>query len=190
MAPLPQASANDRATRLADVILAWNVFQHFYPYFDVAHTDWPAVLPVALRSAATDPDEEAFTNTLRRLVAALKDGHGSVIKPGSAPLRVPPVRFEWIKGRAIATQVVIPDTGIAPGDELLSIDGKPVSEVLAEREALISGATPQWIRFQAMQSLVAGPMGSTAVLRIDPFQAPSGVREVKLGTLHHRAGAC
>jgi hypothetical protein len=43
------ASGRDRETRLAGVILAWNVFQHFYPYFDVVEVDWPAVLRAALR---------------------------------------------------------------------------------------------------------------------------------------------
>ena len=38
-------SAEDRATRLAAVALAWNVLQHFYPYFDVVQTDWPGALP-------------------------------------------------------------------------------------------------------------------------------------------------
>ena len=37
-------SGDDRATRLADVVLAWNVFQHFYPYFDVVQADWPGEL--------------------------------------------------------------------------------------------------------------------------------------------------
>jgi len=32
-------SANDRNVRLADVVLAWNVFQHFYPYFGDVQTD-------------------------------------------------------------------------------------------------------------------------------------------------------
>ena len=45
-----ELSANDRATRLAAVALAWNVFQHFYPYFDVVDTDWPRALATALTS--------------------------------------------------------------------------------------------------------------------------------------------
>ena len=58
-------SADDRATRLAAVALAWNVLRHFYPYFDVVKTDWPAALRQALGSAATDrrraglPDDAA-----------------------------------------------------------------------------------------------------------------------------------
>src|SRR5262249_4213378 len=42
-APEP-ATGNDRATRFAAVALAWNVFQNFYPYFDVVGTDWPREL--------------------------------------------------------------------------------------------------------------------------------------------------
>src|SRR5262249_34588621 len=41
-------TGDDRSTRLADVILAWNLFQHFYPYFDAIETDWPAVLRESL----------------------------------------------------------------------------------------------------------------------------------------------
>jgi hypothetical protein len=63
---------------LAGVIIAWNVFQHFYPYFDVAKTDWPAQLPKALRTAANDAGPDEYQKTLSRLVAALKDGHGRV----------------------------------------------------------------------------------------------------------------
>jgi len=35
-------------------MLAWNVFQHFYPYFDVVGADWGKELEIALRTAATD----------------------------------------------------------------------------------------------------------------------------------------
>ena len=51
-------TAEDRACRLAAVALGWNVFQHFYPYFDVVETDWEAVLPDMLARAAEDPDAE------------------------------------------------------------------------------------------------------------------------------------
>src|SRR5262249_23473297 len=79
-APEP-ATGNDRATRFAAVALAWNVFQNFYPYFDVVGTDWPRELEKALTAAATDADERAFRTTLLHLVAALHDGHGRVINP-------------------------------------------------------------------------------------------------------------
>ena len=39
------ASGKDRSARLAGVIVAWNVFEHFYPYFDVTDTDWKGAPP-------------------------------------------------------------------------------------------------------------------------------------------------
>jgi len=42
MPPRPwyRHDGNDRAVRLADVVIAWNILQHFYPYFDVVKMDW------------------------------------------------------------------------------------------------------------------------------------------------------
>lgn len=147
-APLPGASdlyertPADRATRLAAVMIAWNVFQHFYPYFDVVKTDWPAELPKALRSAATDTGTADFQKTLQRLVAALKDGHGNVMAPGARPLLQPPVTLDWIEDQFVVTRVQTGESeGIAPGDRILKIDGKPIDQAASEGRSLISGAT-------------------------------------------------
>src|SRR5262249_27557400 len=37
-------SGDDADTRLADVVVAWNVLRHFYPYWDEAGVDWDARL--------------------------------------------------------------------------------------------------------------------------------------------------
>ena len=81
---LPPAaySANDRATRLADIVIAWNIFQHFYPYFDIAKTHWDLVLPAELTEAARVKDGTEFHTTLLKLVAELEDGHGRVMFAG------------------------------------------------------------------------------------------------------------
>jgi hypothetical protein len=94
--PSVRFSGSDRATRLADVALSWNIFQHFYPYFDVVKADWPHELTKALDSAATDSDEKAFLNTLRRMVAALHDGHGGVYQASDAT-GAAPVIFGWVE---------------------------------------------------------------------------------------------
>jgi hypothetical protein len=173
-------SANDRATRLAAVVLAWNVFQHFYPYFDVVRTDWPTALQAALRSAATDKDELAFLDTLARLVAALHDGHGNVfLTSRPRPLTALPLLWDWVEDRLIVTHAQSPeDQPIARGDAVLEIDGKPVARVLAETEALISGATSQWIRSEALQQLARGDRPAT--LLIEPFREPGERRQVSM----------
>ncbi|MEK6282727.1 MAG: S41 family peptidase [Acidobacteriota bacterium] len=169
-AQLVQYSGNDRATRLADVALAWNIFQHFYPYFDVVKTDWPHALKDALTSAATDKDEKAFLNTLRRMVAALHDGHGGVYHSSEAMAFATPVVFAWIEDRLVITQVAAQGaSGLQAGDVVLKIDGKNSAEALAEAEALISGATPQWRRHVALRKLRGGAKDSELKLDVQPL---------------------
>jgi C-terminal processing protease CtpA/Prc len=150
-------TGDDRATRLADVALAWTVFQHFYPYFDVVKTDWPAELRRGLSAAATDADGQAFLITLRRLVAALHDGHGGVYLPSQPTSGQLPLLWDWVEDQLVVTRVAEGKAGeLKPGDVVVSINGRPAREALAEAESLISGATPQWVRWNALRRLSYG----------------------------------
>ena len=158
-------SGNDRATRLADVVLAWNVFQHFYPYFDVIQADWPAELRRALASAATDADERAFLITMRRLVAALHDGHGNVSQSSQEPAGRLPLLWDLVEDQFVVTQVAAEGAGeLRPGDEVLAIDGRPARQVLAAEEELASGATEGWRRWRALNRLLGGKRGESVRL--------------------------
>ena len=180
-APLYERQAEDRATRLAAVIIAWNVFQHFYPYFDVVKTDWPAELPKALGTAATDSGADEFEKTLGRLVAALKDGHGSVQPPRPRPLLVPPLTLDWIEGQFVITRVQKGKSeGIAPGDRILKIDGKPIDRAAADVRSVISGATEQWIRFRSATGLSLCNATARMTLEIEPYLSPGTAKTVDL----------
>jgi len=152
----PYYSGNDRATRLADVALAWNVFQHFYPYFDVVEADWGRSLRDALGSAAMDPDERGFLDTLRHLVAGIHDGHGGVQHDSEVRTHRLPILWEWIEERLVVTFVAEETEGVERGDVVLEIDGRPVEEVAADRRELISTATPQWLHDRLVFDLAVG----------------------------------
>ena len=92
-------SGDNRATRLAGVVIAWNVFQHFYPYFDVVQVDWPKALIAALQSAATD-DAASFVHTLRRMLAKLQDGHGVVTWEQSTDATAP-IGWDWVDNKLL-----------------------------------------------------------------------------------------
>lgn len=187
-APLPDSSilyehsAEDRGTRLAAVVIAWNVFQHFYPYFEVVKTDWSAELPKALRAAATDSGPADFLKTLQRLVAALKDGHGRVSSSQSARTLQPPLTLDWVQGQFLVTRVQKGKSeGVAPGDRILKIDGKPIEQATAEARALISGATEQWIRYRSASELSACNANTKSIrLEIEPFANPGASNTVEL----------
>jgi C-terminal processing protease CtpA/Prc len=175
----PLFSGDNRAVRLADVVIAWNVFEHFYPYFDVVKTDWSAVLPKSLAAAATDKDAAAFRDTLARLVAQLHDGHGGVYKGASTAML--PLQWDWIENKLVITAVGSSAEGqIARGDVVTKIDGRPAAEALAAKEELISGATPQWIRWSALRMLSLGLKDKTATLTIEPFSVSGKTKEVVL----------
>ena len=174
-------SAEDRATRIADVVIAWNVFQHFYPYFDVVKTDWPGELTGDLQSAATDKSPADFQLTLRHLVAALKDGHGNVMGPRVRYLQ-PPITMDWIDDQFMVTRVQKGKAeGVAPGDRVLGIDGTPLEQASAKIRPLISGATEQWIRVRMASELsTCDPDTKQISLELELFAAPKTTKTVTL----------
>ena len=177
--PLPEnflMSADDRRTRLAAVVLGWNVFQHFYPYFDVTEVDWPKELERALTAAATDADPWAFQATLQRMIAALHDGHGAVFHANEAR-GLPEVCWGWVEGE-LAVLAPSPDGRLARGDVVVSLDGV-TTKMAFEREAqLLSAATPQYLRYASLSTLGAGALGTKARLAV---RSPAGdARELEV----------
>jgi len=182
-------TGDDRFTRLAGVALAWTVFQHFYPYFDVVETDWDAALPEALVRAAEDSDSAAYLRTLRRLIAHLHDGHGGVMHSSHHAAGRWPVVLRHTADGWVVSGVSEGVQGVQPGDIVLTVDGRAIDELASERRAEISGAHEGWINHQLSQRLVeesvvdqprsltlrddAGAERSVVVRSIPAFQAPA-----------------
>lgn len=172
-AEVPQPSGDNRATRLACVVIAWNVLQHHYPYFDVIKSDWDAALTDALRSAATDADAAAFAITLQRLTSRLHDGHGNVGSYSlpatfSLPLVLTFVGDEPVVLNAVGDAV---PKGIRPGDVLVSVGGKPIAELIAFAREHEPAASIGFFHHRAATRIVQRPSHDpvTVVLR-----APDG----------------
>lgn len=157
-------TADDPAVRLADVIIVWNVFQHFYPYSDVVDWDWDAELSRALRAALADETTAQFYDTINRLVAAAQDGHGRVLHRSISRWARMPLALAWIEDSVVVIRA--PETpGLAPGDVILSIDGVPAAEAVAKAEQYISGS-PQWKRYRALQEVGRGADSTEVALTI------------------------
>ncbi len=171
--PATSALSDELARRLASVIISWNTMQHFYPYFDVVDTNWLEVLPEALARTLTDPDEAAYFDTLRWLIAQLDDGHGAVLSRTVAlPSEVPPVALTWAEDQVVVLYVKDEAAELLqPGSIILTIDGQSAIERLAEAEELISAATIQFRRYLALPRLLAGSAGSQITLEV---QTPDG----------------
>jgi hypothetical protein len=132
---------------LASVIIAWNVLQHFFPYFDVIDTDWNEVLGETLESTLHNTCKTDFFTTLSQMFAKLNDGHGVVYGEQMYCL---PIRTEFIENKIVIT--ASNDTILKRGDIIHKMDGKPVMKALEEKEKMISGS-PQLRRYRALNIL-------------------------------------
>jgi hypothetical protein len=153
--------AFDPVAGVADVIVVWNVLEHFWPYWDVVHVDWNAELDTALADALDDHGWEDHVATLERLSAAAPDGHASVMCAAAAQYALLPMWIDRIEGKLIVTGSI--DPHVHTGDELVSIDGRAADDVLADRMARTSGS-PQWKQHRALLELGAGAPGTTATI--------------------------
>jgi C-terminal processing protease CtpA/Prc len=155
------------AQRFADVTIAWNVFQHFYPYFPVVEVDWDGDLTSTFRRALDDDTRLAFLRTLRRMVAQLQDGHGRVQAPGPPPAGLP-VKFDRVEGNVVVVDTAAyVDRALCAeiGDMVTSIDGRSPEQELRDAKQYISGS-PQWKEIRALRQFGRGEPGSTVSLTV------------------------
>lgn len=155
--------AESECTRLSGIVIAWNALQHFYPYFDVVDVDWDRELTTALESGLTDETAEDYLATLRKLAAALQDGHAIVDNPRVRPTGFLPVSVAWVEGRVVVTADGHPT--LERGDIIESFDGADIQVVLKTLEQENSGS-PQYKRYLAVSKLGAGEEGSPVQLGI------------------------
>ncbi len=162
-----------RSTRLGDVALTWTIFQHFFPYLDVVKTDWQAELPRALRTAAEDPDGAAFGHTLRRMTAALKDGHVRVSGSEGAQA-VPSLAAMLVEGRPKVVYSTGTAAAIPKGSEILSIDGEASEACLARMRTEISAASEGWMKARLENEMLLGPKESKVRIVYRTFEGLQG----------------
>ena len=172
-------ATDDRATRLADVALLWMLPQHFYPYHEIVHTDWPAALRRGLTEAAVAGDDAQTDAALEHLIAALRDGPGRVFRP-SAVRATADVVLRTVEGHIVvsATGDSAAAAGLRLGDEVLAIDGTPIADGLRAAEARASGATPQWVRYVALRNLLSGAPGSVTLRVRNPLALNEAPRDI------------
>jgi C-terminal processing protease CtpA/Prc len=159
--PAPPAGF-DATAGIADVIVLWNTLDHFWPYWNTVHNDWPVALDRALADALDDRSVEDHVATLAHLAVAAPDDHSRISCPGQADPGYPPFAVDEIEGRFVITASEV--EAIERGDELIAIDGQPAPAALAASAAVISGS-PQWRKARALRNIAPGPIG--AAIRVE-----------------------
>ncbi len=151
--------------RFADVVVAWNVFRHFYPYWTETGVDWDALLSPQLAAARKANGRPEQLVALKLLVAAARDGHGRVADTlDKTPQGTLPLRLVAIGGRPVVAASSSPEVPV--GAVVTTIDGVPAAERFVAATRLFSGSE-RWREAQAAAELSTGPVGARVTLVVD-----------------------
>lgn len=162
-------TGDDQYVRLADITIAWNIFQHFYPYFDVVKTDWKASLTGALKDAYRDKTKMDFLKTLRKFTATLDDGHVKVsLRGDDSSTYIAPLKWDLIENKLVITGIYDSTImGIHVGDIVSELDGVKAETAFNNQVRYISAATEGWKRYRILMKMLVGPKDSKMVLKIE-----------------------
>ncbi len=158
-------STNDRASRLAAVVRAWNIFQHFYPYWDVVGTrDWAGQLGGTLAAAASSADDVAFHAVLSEMLARAEDGHMWLVggRRGTSAL---PFKSRWIDGELVVVAAA-PGSGVLAGDVVLVLDGERIDEIGGRVLARTGASTDAFGRERSVLTISTMGKNSESALEI------------------------
>ena len=167
----------DVDARLADVVVAWNVFRHFYPYWAEARVDWDARLRPQLEAAYAANTRDAEGDALRQLVADARDGHGRVTDSlRREQMRTLAIQLGVVDARVVVTASRVPSE-VPVGGVVSTINGTPALARVAAAMRLRSGTT-QWREAMAVQDIVTCPQGMFVKVVVDTGK--SGPSEAEL----------
>lgn len=163
--PAANLTANSLYTRIGNLINAWNVLQHFYPYFDVAKTDWHQDLKQALGETYLDKNTTDFSKTLKKLTAKLKDGHVFVSFPDPDSY-MPPFAWKWVENQLVITSVLDSSTALKVGSLVIKINGENPQTYFENVQQYISAATKGWMDYRAQTESLPSGKDSKLVLTV------------------------
>jgi hypothetical protein len=165
--PRSGGAPDPRSLRLAAVAATWGALSIFDPFLQDSHIDWLAALAPALDEAGRARDDAGVRLALRHLLAVLQDGHARVSDPTAPSNGILPIALRRFGDQIIVTGgIAEPLSGIAPGSELVAIDGIPAGAAYDQAAARVSAGTDGLRGHLAAMFLGAGAPGTVRQVRL------------------------
>lgn len=134
--------------RLAGIIITWNMFQHFYPYFHLTDTNWDEQLEQALRKTTDDKNKKDYIQSLSSLLVHTEDAHAELSHQKYSPRDEKlPFVVDFIEGEIVVTAAE-EESGLLPGDIIVSMNQRKALEIFEDFKKDIVGS-PQFKNFVA-----------------------------------------
>jgi len=161
--------------RLWGLMQVWSETKAAFPHFDARPgLDWDAAARDAIPRVLAAPDRDAYYAVLMELVARLGDGHTLVLPPWGyvrPDFDGPPVELQVVDGRFLVARAAptaeITTALLAPGTEIVAVDGEPVRSRFEDRVLRYHGrGVSQADEAINLYYLLQGPRGSRVNLAV------------------------
>lgn len=166
---------SDKAVRIADLTVRWNIIRHFYPYYEEEHLDWEHRLEIYLQEAIQmeriNTPESLFEwhNMICRFFNPIKDGHLFV----HSDMTISGLQSAYLPEyyAAVETKMVndtllirIESDSIQSWRILHTIDNRPAAERMQYGRAITNAATEAHRDKMAADKLFSSPIYDTPFL--------------------------
>jgi len=162
-----------RERRMLAGIRMWAVLDSFFPYRYLV-SDWEGALRDALPRLQIAADRETYLHVLRQMSVRAGDGHvrvrPAIADPAARPRGSAAIEARLVEGKLAVVRLLdaadARQQGVAVGDVIETIDGKPAANALAEARAETTGSTDEARDQRAAASLLLGDDGTSIKLGI------------------------
>lgn len=154
-------------SRIGNVIIAYNVFQHFYPYFEEVDISWEKELETALKRSLKDKTDNDHLITLQKFTAPLKDGHIRVWARNEEPKYMPPIKWEMIEDKLVVTEILEDSLSLNIGDVVTRVNKQPTEDYLNEFRSRVSAGTKGWLNYRVNDMSIFGKKDSKMTFEVN-----------------------
>lgn len=158
---------NDRTYRITDLMIRWNMIQHFYPYHKEDGLDWESQLPVMIGKAISEEFDKKDRNTvfaywdmLKEVYSPVKDAHldidGALSFPG-LPERYLTKCYLPIALTCLEDCIIIDgsEMDIEKGSRLKAISGIDIEDLIKEKSMTVSQTNKSAERLMSLYEAIS-----------------------------------
>ncbi|MDR2237989.1 MAG: peptidase S41 [Chryseobacterium sp.] len=133
----------DTGFRLLSLYRYWNMIEYFYPYKNTLEKSWDKTLEDLIPKFVEADNEVSYRLAVASMIAEIQDSHAVSSVWSEAPLydqqgkMRPAVDFVFVGNKPVVSESLEEKNGnkneLLKGDEIISVNQKPVEDILRER---------------------------------------------------------
>jgi C-terminal processing protease CtpA/Prc len=183
----------DAGLRLVALFRYWNIIAYYFPYRYAIGEDWQKVLPEFIPKFVAARTPEQYRLAALALIARIHDSHADIFNDkvldeykGNYQT---PLRVNFVEGQATVVGYYAAKLGAAttllPGDVLVQLDGRPVTEIVRARLPLTPASNEAAQLRNVARDLLRGTTPQVAlVVRRAGREFPVSVGRVPINQLN------